>query len=88
MSAINTCPTTLKTKRIGFSPRKTNLTIYLVDGTAKYAKLLSKLGPHKTGKVCLYIRRLDDVNKNVLKELIKSSYQYAMSHKDGMHRAE
>ncbi len=71
---------------IGFSPRKSNLTIYLGDGTSKYKKLLSKLGPHKTGKVCLYIKHLSDINIKVLEELVRASYQYVMSHKIDMHK--
>ena len=70
---------------VGFSPRKSNLTIYLVDGTSKYREMLSKLGSHKTGKVCLYIKRLGDVDMDVLEKIIKKSYQYVMSHKMGMH---
>jgi len=73
---------------IGFSPRNSNLTIYLVDGVSKYSELLSKLGPHKTGKVCFYIKHLSDININVLEKLLKASYQYVMSHKYDMHRAE
>jgi hypothetical protein len=72
----------------GFSPRSTALTLYLSGGTSKYAKLLGKLGPHKTGNVCLYIKRLSDVDMSVLEELIRDSYKYAMSHKDDMDRAE
>lgn len=73
---------------IGFSPRKSNLTVYLVDGTSKYQELLKNLGPHKTGKVCLYIKHLDDINMSVLEKIIEKSYQYAISHKMDMHRAE
>lgn len=72
---------------IGFSPRKSNLTIYLVDGCSRYSEFLSNLGPHKTGKVCLHIKRLSNVNINVLEEIIKTSYQYVISHKDYLHRA-
>lgn len=73
---------------IGFSPRKTNLTIYLVDGISKYKDLLDKLGSHKTSKVCLYIKRLSDVDLDVLKKIITESYKYVISHKDNMVRAE
>ncbi len=72
----------------GFSPRASNLTIYLVGGTSKYAKLLSKLGPHTTGKVCVYIKRLNDINMAVLEEVIRTSYEYAVAHKNDMSRAE
>ena len=60
----------------GFSPRKQNLTIYLMSGFESYDKLLKKLGKYKTGKSCLYITRLEDIDIKVLKELIKSSYAY------------
>ncbi len=73
---------------IGFSPRKANLTIYLVDGISKYKDLLDKLGSHKTSKVCLYIKRLSDVDLDVLKKIITESYKYVISHKDNMVRAE
>lgn len=59
--------------RIGFSPRKQNLTLYLLAGFEGQASLLKKLGKHKTGKACLYIKRLADVDMAVLRELIASS---------------
>ena len=57
----------------GFSPRKQNLTLYIMSYLEKHKDLLKKLGKHKTGKGCLYINKLDDVNMNVLKELITAS---------------
>ncbi len=57
----------------GFSPRKQNLTIYIMVGFERYADLLKKLGKHKTSKSCLYINRLEDINQSVLKELITKS---------------
>ena len=60
----------------GFSPRKQNLTVYIMDGFDDYDELLSQLGPHTTGKSCLYIKRLSDVNVDVLKSLIKKSIEY------------
>ncbi len=60
---------------VGFSPRKQNLTLYVVDGFPKYAELLGRLGKHKTGKSCLYINKLDDIDLDVLKELISQSVQ-------------
>jgi hypothetical protein len=57
----------------GFSPRKNALTIYLVDGFDKYTSLLGKLGRFKTSKVCLYVKKLADINMDVLKELITKS---------------
>ena len=60
----------------GFSPRKQNLTIYIMPGFDKYDSLMKKLGKHKSGKSCLYISKLEDVDTKVLKELIKQSFQY------------
>ena len=57
-----------------FSPRKQNLTLYLMPGFANYSQILSELGKHKTSKGCLYINKLADVDMNVLKNLIKQSY--------------
>ncbi len=62
--------------KVGFSPRKQNLTIYIMSGFARYEELLQKLGKHKTGKSCLYIKRLDDVDQPVLEELVTSSVEY------------
>ena len=59
--------------RMGFSPRKAALTLYLLGGLHKHAELLKKLGKHKTGQGCLYIKRLDDVDRTVLKQLIEES---------------
>ena len=55
---------------IGFSPRKQNLTLYLPGGLEQHQRLLSKLGKHSTGKGCLYIKRLSDVDVDVLKQLM------------------
>ena len=60
-----------------FSPRKKDLTIYLMDVFEQRPDLMKKLGKHSTGKVCLYIRRLADVDMKVLKELIVASIGYA-----------
>jgi len=57
----------------GFSPRKQNLTLYIMPGFDKYAGLLKKLGKHKTGKSCLYLNKLEDVDLSVLKSLIEKS---------------
>ena len=59
----------------GFSPRAQNLTVYIMPGFADYADLLGKLGKFKTGKSCLYIKSLDDVDQDVLKQLIEQSVQ-------------
>lgn len=57
----------------GFSPRAQNIAVYIMPGFSKFAGLMKKLGKHKTGKSCLYIRRLDDVDEKVLLRLIKES---------------
>jgi len=57
----------------GFSPRKQNITIYIMAGFERYEKLLNKLGKHSTAKSCLYIKKLADVDKKVLAELIVES---------------
>lgn len=54
----------------GFSPRKTNLSIYIMPGYEDFSEILSRLGKHKIGKSCLYINKLADVDINVLEELI------------------
>jgi len=58
---------------IGFSPRKQNLTLYLMHGFEVHKDLLKKLGKYKTSMGCLYIKNLDDVDKKVLKELVTES---------------
>ena len=60
--------------QIGFSPRKQNLTIYIMPGFDKYGDLMDKLGKYKTGKGCLYINKLEDIDMTVLKKLIKKSH--------------
>ena len=60
---------------IGFSPRKANITLYLAGGVEKQTALLKKLGKYSTGKGCLYIKTLKDVDTKVLKELISESVQ-------------
>jgi len=56
--------------KIGFSPRKANISLHLVLDIKKYAVELKKLGKHKTGVGCLYINKLDDVDLKVLEKLI------------------
>jgi uncharacterized protein YdhG (YjbR/CyaY superfamily) len=60
---------------IGFSPRKANLTLYITEGFEDFADLLEKLGKHTTSVVCLYIKRLSDVDVDVLKQLIERAYK-------------
>jgi hypothetical protein len=57
----------------GFSPRKNDLSLYIMAGFSKHERLLKKLGTHKTGKSCLYIKRLSDVDEAVLAKLIRES---------------
>ena len=57
----------------GFSPRAQNITIYIMPGFSKFEKLMKKLGKYKTGKSCLYIKKLDDVDRRVLGDLITGS---------------
>lgn len=59
-----------------FSPRKQNLTIYIMPGFDRYEDLMARLGKHKTGKSCLYIKRLADIDLKVLKELITASVKH------------
>ncbi len=64
----------------GFSPRKQNLTLYLMGGFTQFDALLAKLGKHKiSGGSCLYIKRLSDVDQGVLTELIQASYDHMSS---------
>lgn len=60
----------------GFSPRKANLSIYIMAGFSQYEELMTKLGKHKTGASCLYLKKLDDIDLDVLEDLIKQSLIY------------
>lgn len=62
--------------KVGYSPRILNLTIYIMTGFDRYDALMSQLGKHKTGKSCLYIKKMEDINQDVLSELISLSYAY------------
>ena len=59
----------------GFSPRKTNLSIYIMPGYADFDDTLARLGKYKIGKSCLYINKLADVDEEVLKELIRAGLE-------------
>ncbi|MHA1993031.1 MAG: DUF1801 domain-containing protein [Candidatus Hodarchaeales archaeon] len=61
---------------IGFSPRKQYLTLYIMSGFDKYEKILSELGKYKTGKSCLYLKRLSDVNTETLIKLASESVKF------------
>jgi len=58
---------------VGFSPRKQDLTLYIMPGVERYPELMKKLGKYKTGRSCLYIKKLGDVDLPTLKQLIKKS---------------
>ena len=62
--------------RIGFSPRKAELVLYVQDGFPNHAELLARLGKYRTGVSCLYIKKLADVDMAVLEELITASLAY------------
>ena len=61
--------------RMGFSPRKRNFSIYFMCGFPEKENLLKQLGKHKTGKACLYVNKLDQVDTAVLKEMMQKSYE-------------
>lgn len=64
---------------IAFSPRKQNLTLYAMAGNEDSQDLFARLGKHTTSKGCLYIKRLSDVDRDVLEKLIETSYRYMQS---------
>ncbi len=69
---------------LGFYPRKGKITIYLTDGTTRYAELLSKLGKHTITGYCVYIKSLSDIDLPVLKQILEASYKNIVTKsKDG-----
>ena len=60
----------------GFSPRKQSLTLYIMSGFSEYEELMQQLGKYKTGKSCLYVKRLGDIDEGILKELISQSIAF------------
>jgi len=60
---------------IGFYPRKGKITVYLMDGTARYSELLTKLGKHTTTGYCVYIKQLSDVELSILEQILQRSYE-------------
>jgi hypothetical protein len=60
----------------GFSPRKRDLTLYIMAGFSDHDDLLERLGPHKTGKSCLYVKRLADLDLEVLETLVAASVEH------------
>lgn len=61
---------------VGFAPRKTNLTLYIMPGFKEYGPLMKKLGKHKTGKSCLYLNKLADVDMPTLEKLVAKSAEF------------
>jgi hypothetical protein len=69
---------------LGFYPRKGKTTVYLMDGTTRYAELLAKLGKHTITGYCIYIKRLSDIELPILEQILQQSYEYITSQaKDG-----
>lgn len=66
---------------VGFSPRKLNMTLYIMSGFSKYEELLQNMGKFKIGKSCLYIKKKEDVDMKILKQLIKESVKYVKNKK-------
>lgn len=62
--------------RIGFSPRKGQTVVYMMDGYDGHGDLLARLGKYKLGKSCLYIKRLSDIDQDVLAEMVSASMAY------------
>ena len=73
---------------IGFYPRKGKVTIYLMDGTARHAALLERLGKHTTSRVCLHVKRLADVDLAILEQIVQQSYDYVKARDGHMHRVD
>lgn len=69
--------------RIGFSPRKAELVLYVLTGKPDQEPLLARLGKHKTGKSCLYVKKLADVDLTVLEEITRT----AIAHMDAAYPA-
>jgi len=61
---------------VGFSPRKQAITLYIMAGFDNYDNLMENLGKYKTGKACLYIKKVEDVDMDVLRELVKQSAEH------------
>jgi len=57
----------------GFSPRKSAFTIYIMPGFERYQALMKNLGPHRTGKSCLYVKNLEVIDRDILTEIIRDS---------------
>lgn len=64
--------------RVGFAPRKANISLYIMNGFAKHQERLERFGKHKTGKSCLYIKKLADVDEAILREMIQDDLDYML----------
>lgn len=64
----------------GFSPRKANLSIYIMPGYGNFSEIMARLGKHKTGRSCLYVNKLADIDLDVLEELIRAGLKDLDSH--------
>lgn len=60
----------------GFSPRKQNITVYIMSGFPRHQELVDQLGKYKTGRSCLYFKKLSDINLEVFQELVETSFNY------------
>ena len=72
---------------MSFYPRRGKMTVYLLDGTARHSELLARVGKHTTSRVCVYIKRLSDIELPILEQIIRDSYEYIKSQDGHMHRA-
>ena len=66
----------------GFAPRKQALTVYIMSGFPRHDELMSRLGKYTTGRSCLYLKRLSDVDLDVLRELIAASVEHVSKSAD------
>lgn len=64
---------------LAFYPRKGKITVYLMDGTARYAELLDKLGKHTLTGYCVYIKQLSDIKLPILEQIVKQSYTHILT---------
>lgn len=71
---------------LGFYPRKGRTTVYLMDGTDRHTELLAQLGKHTTSRVCVYLKRLDDLDLGVLDQILRESYDYLKTHDGNVKR--
>ena len=71
---------------ISFYPRKGKITVYLMDGTVRYSELLARLGKHTTSRVCVYIKRLSEIELPILEQIVQQSYEYVKSQDGHIHR--